>query len=184
MTQEAPKPEFSVEINLDSIGDTPREVALEANAEQKTALARRFGLLAIGSFSAHVALTWLKPGRVLSLTGRFSADVTQSCVVTLDPVPAEVAEDIDIIFARNAADVADNIDPNEVEPLEGETLDLGEIVAEELSLGLDPYPRHPDIDPAALDLGPGATLLAENEAEKGPKRENPFEILAELKPKS
>lgn len=177
-------PEFSVEINLDSVGDEPRQLDLEANQEQKAALARRFGLVSIDSFGAHLTLTWLKPGRILSVNGRISAAVTQSCVVSLNPVPATVTEEVEIVFARNSADTGDIIDPNEVEPLEGETLDLGEVVSEELSLALDPYPRHPDIDPAALKLGPGASLVTEEEASAAPKKANPFGILAELKPKT
>ncbi|CAN0580475.1 unnamed protein product, partial [Laminaria digitata] len=37
---------------------------------------------------------------------------------------------------------------------------------------------------AALELGPGASFVTEDEALKAPKRDNPFEILAELKPKT
>lgn len=184
MTTVNTAPEFSVEINLDSIGEDPREFDLEADREQKAALARRFGLVSIDSLEAHLTATWLKTGRILSISGRVSATVTQSCVITLDPVPATVAEDIDIVFARDSADTADIIDPSEVEPLDGETLDLGEVAAEEMSLALDPYPRHPDIDPAALELGPGARLVSEEEASEAPKKANPFEILAELKPKT
>lgn len=176
-------PEFSVEIKLESIGEDPREIDLEAKQEEKFALAQRFGLVSVDSFEAHLTLTWLKTGRILSVTGQISAAVTQSCVVTLDPVPATIAEEVDIVFARESADTGDVIDPNEVELLEGETLDLGEISAEELSLALDPYPRHRDIDPEALKLGPGASLVTEEAASEAPKRANPFEILAELKRK-
>ena len=183
MTSADTTPEFSVEINLDSLNDEPREIDLKANRDEMAGLARRFGLLSIESFDAHLTLTWLKTGRILSVSGRISAEVTQTCVVTLDPVRATVAEEVEIVFARNAADAGDIIDPDEVEPLEGETLDVGEVVAEELSLALDPYPRHPDIDPAALELGPGASLVDEEAASASPKRDNPFEKLAELKPK-
>lgn len=184
MTTADSTPEFSVEINLDSVGDEPRKIDLKANQEEKAALARRFGLVSIDSFEAELTLTWLKPGKIMSVNGQISADVTQSCVVTLDPLPATVVEHVEIVFARDSANTADIIDPNEAELLEGETLDLGEVVAEELSLALDPYPRHPDIDPAALELGPGASLITEEKASEAPKRANPFEILAELKRKT
>lgn len=184
MTSAESTPEFSVEISLDSVGEDPRVIDLAAKPEEKAALAQRFGLLSIESLAANLTLTWLKTGRILSVSGQISAGVTQSCVVTLDPVPATVAENIEIVFARDSADTADIIDPNEVEPLEGETLDIGELVAEELSLALDPYPRSPNIDPAALELGPGASLVTEEEASEAPKKANPFEILAELKRKT
>ena len=184
MTDSDMTPEFSVEVKLDSISDEPKEYHLKADNDQKSALARRFGLLSIDSFETDLVLSWLKPGRILAVKGRILAGVTQACVVTLEPVTATVDEELEIIFARNSADLGDLLDPNEVEALEDEILDIGEVVAEELSLALDPYPRHPDVDPSALELGPGAELVTEEEASEAQKRENPFGILAELKGKS
>jgi uncharacterized metal-binding protein YceD (DUF177 family) len=184
MTEAAEKPEFSVEIKLDSIGDEPREYRLNADNDEKSALARRFGLVSIESLEADLILSWLKIGRILSVRGRISGGVTQTCVVTLEPVAATVNEDVEIVFARDSADTENIIDPDEVEPLEGETLDIGEIAAAELSLALNPYPRHPDVDPSALELGPGASLFGEEEAPEQAKRENPFAILADFKAKS
>lgn len=184
MTPADQAPEFTTEITIDSIGEDPREIDLEANQEERSALARRFGLVSLDSFEAHLVLVWLKPGWILSVSGRISASVTQACVVTLDPVPAVVTEEVDIVFARESAHTDGIVDPEDVEPLEGETLDVGEIAAEELSLALDPYPRHPDIDPAALELGPGASLVTEEDAAAAPKKANPFDILADLKPKT
>ena len=45
-------------------------------------------------------------------------------------------------------------DLEDAEPLVGEIIDLGEIIAEEFSLSLDPYPRREDIDLAEIDFGP------------------------------
>ena len=54
----------------------------------------------------------------------------------------------------------------------GEHLELGEAIAEQLSLALDPYPRVP-----------GATLELDDDAEAAPEatRPNPFAKLAGLK---
>ena len=54
-----------------------------------------------------------------------------------------------------------------LEPL-GREIDLGEILVEELSLNLDPYPRKEGVAFHADDA---------------PPRENPFAVLAKLKPK-
>lgn len=40
MTTADSTPEFSVEINLDSVGDEPRKIYLKANQEEKAALAQ------------------------------------------------------------------------------------------------------------------------------------------------
>ena len=181
-------PEFSVKVSLDSIGDEPREYEIKASEDERAALSTRFGLVSIGEFSAKLVLSWLKPGKVLSVRGRISATVTQSCVISLDPVPADVDEEFDVVFSRYPDETADVIDPHEAELLEGEEVDIGEIVSEELSLSLNPYPRRPDIDPASVNLGPGARLLSEEaadqDARKSAKKDNPFEVLAALKPKN
>ena len=181
-------PEFSVVVALDSIGEDDRSIDLSANEYERAALTRRFGLVSIDSFSAHVALSWLKPGKVISVKGRISAHVTQSCVITLDPVPAQIDEEIDLVFSQNPERTADIIDPNEAETLDGEEIDIGEIVSEELSLSLNPYPRRADIDPGSVELGPGARLLSEEAAQEDAretvKKNNPFEALAALKPKN
>ena len=62
---------------------------------------------------------------------------------------------------------------DEVEPLEGDVLDLGEVASEELFLALDPYPRLPDA--ALTDFVP--------EAEVGEESKHPFAALAALKRK-
>lgn len=181
-------PEFSVVVTLDSIRDEPRRFELRADNAERIALSGRFGLVSIESFNATLVLSWLKPGKVLSVKGQISANVTQSCVITLDPVPSAINEEIDIVFSRSPERTADIVDPNEAETIEGEKIDIGEIVSEELSLALDPYPRRPDIDPASIELGPGARLVSEEAAEKDAretaKKNNPFEVLAALKPKS
>ncbi len=181
-------PELSVVVLLDSIGEEPRHVEISADGEERAALSRRFGLVAIEEFKASLVLSWLRPRKVLSVKGRISAKVTQSCVVTLDPVAAEVDEEIDVVFSKYPDQTADIIDPNEAETLGEEEIDIGEVASEELLLSLDPYPRRADIDPSSLELGPGARLMSEEaateDARKTAKKNNPFDVLAALKPKN
>ena len=77
--------------------------------------------------------------------------IVQACVLTLDPVTQDLDEAFRIVFKQ---DMADDLDPESgesvlnaqadaPEPLQGNMLDVGEIVAEQLSLAADPYPRRP-----------------------------------------
>lgn len=186
--EEIHSPEFSVIVPLDGLGDEEREFEISASDDERAGLTARFRLVSIESVSAKLVLSWLKPGKVLSVKGQLRASVTQSCVITLDPVPAEIVEEFDIVYARDVGETADIIDPNEAETLDGEEIDIGEIVSEELSLSLDPYPRRPDIDPGSLELGPGARLLSEEAADRDAretaKKDNPFKVLEGLKPKN
>lgn len=175
--------EFSVVVDLDELpeGETVHDLA--ADAEERAALAARFGLISLDRFEARIRLHWREPGRLLAMSGTLSADVVQSCVVTLDPVHSRIDEPVEMLFARDSVAAADFVDPGDAEPLEGDSLDIGEIVAEELSLSLDPYPRRQDVDESALRLGPGATLSSDDDPAAGPRRNNPFEVLADIKSK-
>ena len=92
------------------------------------------------------------------VTGRLEADVVQSCVVTLEPVAATVVEPSSTgCSARKCPSEA--LDEVEIdaeaelpEPVVDGRLDLGEILAQELSLALDPYPRSPEADLQLAEL--------------------------------
>jgi hypothetical protein len=74
-------------------------------------------------------------------------------VVTLEPVENEVDEAIDVAFVPAGAASLEDYSSGEVEvtledepePLVGNAIDLGAIATEFLILGLDPYPRKPDV---------------------------------------
>lgn len=87
-----------------------------------------------------------------SLTGRVIAEVTQSCIVTLDPVNARIDEQLDCKFVPPAAIPKEQTEEeelssiDELEPIEGGFLNVGQVVFEVISAGLDPYPRRPDAE--------------------------------------
>lgn len=140
-------PEFSRPVGVNTLPRGGRTIAIEADEAERAALAKRFDLLALDAFKARLTLA---PGRgdTVVVTGALVAAVVQRCVVTLDPVPATVEDEIEAVFAaedgRDEAEV--EVDPlaAEVEPLVDGRIDLGELAAQHLSLALDPYPRSPD----------------------------------------
>lgn len=170
------RPEFSRIVSLNDLGKDEMRLDLHATNEECAALARRFGLAAIAGLRASGGLGRSGDDRV-RLRVTLEAAVTQACVVTLDPIASRIEEEIDITFDPELGDAATLDIAFEAavdrEPLMGDSLDLGEIIAEELALSLDPYPRKPGI---ALEIGPGA-------AAGEPPRGGPFEALAALKRK-
>src|SRR5690606_13304730 len=62
-------------------------VAIEADAEQRAALADVHGLRAVDRFVATLEVVPWKQGGV-RVAGRVTADIVQDCVVTLEPVAA------------------------------------------------------------------------------------------------
>lgn len=160
-------------LNLPSAGQT---LELEADAGERAALARRLELLALDRLTARLTLKPIAGGPMLRVFGRFAAVATQACVVTLEPVPAEIEESVDLRFgpAREAArEVTVGFDEEEPpEPIEDGRIDLGELLAQLLSLALDPYPRAPG---AAVP-----TAYAPPDRPAQPERKpNPFAALAE-----
>jgi uncharacterized metal-binding protein YceD (DUF177 family) len=169
-------PEFSRVIDIEGAGDTPALFPLEANATERAALARRFGLPAIDLLKAQIRLQRVHGGSALRLTGRIEADLTQTCVVSLEPVQDHVDDEFTLLFAADAPSdtIADDPEREEswAEPLPAGGLDIGEVVAQHLFLALDPYPRRAD---AALE---GRWVEAPD-----PAADSPFSALAKLKAK-
>jgi uncharacterized metal-binding protein YceD (DUF177 family) len=138
-------PEFSRRFTLDAIGSIPRSVTIEATADECAALAARFDLVSLGSLTATAMLVASAAG--VETTGRFVADIVQSCVVTGDPVPAHFDEAFTLRFVEPDALVsdADEIeltgDDCDLIEMDGGAVDLGEAVAQTLGLSLDPFPR-------------------------------------------
>jgi uncharacterized metal-binding protein YceD (DUF177 family) len=159
--------EFSRVYATDRLPADGADFRIGAEAGEREALARRFELVALDRLEARGQVIRRTPGGLVEVTGRLSASAIQRCVVTLEPIPSEIEADFQRFFAPALEPTAEiEIDPDDIllEPLEGEIVDVGEIVAEELSLALDPYPRAAGAAPGptaeASERGPFAALAA------------------------
>jgi len=148
----APKPEFSRPVEAPRTRGREASHRIDAKPSERQALARRFGLLTLDRLEAEVRLT-LGAGGVVRLEASFAADIVQECVVTLEPVPGAIAEEFTLLFAapQDKRTLVLDSDEESVEPLADGRIDIGEAVAQQLSLALDPYPRVPgaSLDPPA-----------------------------------
>jgi len=151
-------PEFSRPFRIDTLGPAARPVSISAEEGERTSLARRFGLQGIAQLEADAELTC--HGEIVRASGSLSAEVTQSCVATGAPVPARVEESFRIEFrpepaGGGSADEELELSEGELDVVfyDGASVDLGEAVAETLSLALDPYPRCPEADRVLAEAG-------------------------------
>jgi uncharacterized metal-binding protein YceD (DUF177 family) len=173
-------PPFSRRVRVDALPAGGLTQTIEASPEELAALAALNRLPAIASLTA--SFTVRRSGRGgARATGEVHAEVTQVCVVSLEPFAATVDEPIDVRFAPDeAAEAARRAKEDDAEMVEvgGEDppdpivdgkIDLGALATEFLALGLDPYPRKPGV---AFDPP---------EAESG--QDSPFAPLAEPKKK-
>ncbi|MBB4304807.1 uncharacterized protein GGD81_003871 [Rhodobium orientis] len=134
------------------VATLPRDgtvVAIAPDADTLARIAAAFGIVAVDAFAAELTVRPFRRNGA-SLKGRLEADVVQSCVVTLEPVPQHLDEDIDLTFlppedaARRKPEDELDIDPDAEDPpeiLEHGRIDLGTVLLEHFALGLDPYPR-------------------------------------------
>ncbi|MBK8175586.1 MAG: DUF177 domain-containing protein [Rhodospirillales bacterium] len=154
--------EFCRRIPVHDLPSAGRTFEIEANVEERRALSRRYGIEAVNRLQAYGTLKPEADGRCVRLEGRLSADVVQTCVVTLDPIEALIEVWFARLYSADATDVwqdglADaaqaDIGDGEAfieasselyaEPLTGDSLDVGDALAEQLAIELDPYPRKP-----------------------------------------
>jgi hypothetical protein len=154
--------------------------AREASPDELAAIARALGLIACTSLRAHYAIQPI--GERYRLSGRLHAEVTQACVVSLDPVAATLEESFEATFwPREAMPEPDSgelaiDDAPEPEPIVAGQIAVGRVVFESLAAALEPYPRKPG---AVLDWQP--PLPAEADATTAT---SPFAVLANLRTKS
>ncbi|MBL8702486.1 MAG: DUF177 domain-containing protein [Alphaproteobacteria bacterium] len=173
MTAGDPLPnEFVRTIALEGARPPRVRFAIEATPTECAALAKRFGLVRLDRLAATGEAVLGSAGR-WQLTGSLEAAVVQTCVVSLDPFTAEIRDGFELVFApaEDAEEKAEiDVGDADDEPLPADgRLDVGEIVAQQLSLALDPFPRKPGVHWEGA--GP-----AESAAE--PDTVRPFEGLA------
>ena len=96
---------WRVPVARDEVPETGRRFDLVADEGTRAAVAKLAGLRALPRLAASFDLA--PQGRDgLRVTGRVSAKVGQTCVVTLDPIENEVDESVDLVFAPAAPPLA------------------------------------------------------------------------------
>jgi uncharacterized metal-binding protein YceD (DUF177 family) len=138
--------EFSRLVRLDHIGGGTFSQRIEANPDERRALAARFDLLALDRLAATVRLI-REAGRTIRLQAEFEAEFAQECVVTLEPVAGVVRESFELVYGPAEAEAGAldlDVASPAFEPLLGDAIDVGEAVAQELSLALPLFPRDPE----------------------------------------
>jgi len=140
---------FSRIVRVDALPREGQTVTIEATSAEREALAALYKLPSIEALSALLTLRRSTRGEI-RVKGAIHGELTQICVVTLDPFPTAIDEEIDVRFAQRtdagkAGETVATISLNEEEPdpLVDNKIDLGALAMEFFALGIDPYPRKP-----------------------------------------
>jgi hypothetical protein len=150
-----------------------------ATPAERAAIAQALDIVSCDVLEADYVVHALGEGRY-RLKGSLTARITQECVVTLEPVPEKIVEDVDVAFwpmdsLPHAGEEEMEVScVPEVEAIEHGQINAGRVLFEILSASLDPYPRKP-----------GARFEWEDAAsEEAPGGAGPFAGLKKLKNES
>ena len=171
---------FSHRINVSNLSAKPIHATLTADERERAWLAERWGVLSVDAVSADLELSrWKRDG--VRVKGIIGAEITQECVVTLDPISETLSEEIEALYVPEGSklarvqtsDIGEMVieaeGPDAPEVFVGDSIDIAQIYEEFIVLAIDPYPRK-----EGAELPPG-----EPEIETDPA-ESPFAGLSEL----
>lgn len=173
--------EFSRTVTLDEAARQREPMTIRASADERAALARRFGLISLDALAA--TLAFKVSGDTAMVHGQLSATLAQACSATGEPIAVALDEPFVLRFEpeplNEIPDAPDEdweieLDASDCDVMhyERDSIDLGEAVAQTLLLSLDPYPRIANADAFLAAKG----VKSEEEA-------GPFGALAALKDK-
>jgi len=137
-------------------------VLIEADERERTALARRFGIISIEELTASVDLEQCQKG--VQAKGTLRAAVTQQCAVSDEPFRVAIDETITLRFIERGTSTLTPSEDDEIDfeltaedcdeiEYDGESFDLGEAVAQSLGLSIDPYAEGPNAAGARKKAG-------------------------------
>ncbi len=158
------------------VPDGGLEMRIDATPDERVVLADYLGVPSVEAMSARLTLSHWR-GRGLAVRGTVRAQVTQPCVVTLEPVESAIDEEVETFFVPDVAPrlsgtmaEAAEVPDIDVEPLINERVDIGALICEHLAIGLDPYPRKQ-----------GVAFPSEGDNEDEEEKSGAFAALASLR---
>jgi hypothetical protein len=161
-----PAPEFSRPFQLPELGRRMKLVEIEANEEERALLAKRLKLVSIGRLKARLELDRADDsskgsapaGGIITVDGEMECEYLQPCAATLEPFKVSKTELFrTLLLEGGSSDLSgaaidfgeDGVEMeqwDEEVPLGGE-VDLGEIAAQYLALGIDRFAKAPKESP-------------------------------------
>ncbi len=134
-------------------------LVVEASDAERAALAERLGITSIESLRAEVMLD--PDGSKVTAAGQLHAEITQACAVSFEDFPVTVDEPLAMVFVPTQSETSAKFDEeieleaDELDQIayEGDSFDLGEAIAQSLSLAIDPYAEGPGADAARAKAG-------------------------------
>ena len=180
LAPEIVSPPLSRTFRVDELKEG-EERTIEVNRAERETIAALLDLAALDRLNFAFCLHRRGQGRV-ALHGTLAAAVTQTCVVSLEPVESALEVPVEVEFwpipmiddlAASPDEAASHGTLDWPEPIEGGKIDLGPVIYETLATALDPYPKREGVSFEWSEAGG-----AGGEPEQA---ESPFAALKRLK---
>jgi hypothetical protein len=146
MSSDADRAVFSRPLKVDALRDGANGEIAATEAEMQD-IARLLDLVALDGLTITYRVAHAGEGR-LHLSGRLTAGITQTCVVTLDPLAATVDLPVELDFwpAKLLEALEQSAEETEAlldwpEPIVDGTIDPGPVIYQILATSLEPYPK-------------------------------------------
>ena len=178
---------FSKLLPVDKITVATSSYNITASADDCISITERLEVLSVQKFEARLKVKKVPELKAILIEGRVKAKVEQACTLSGQPISEKINETFQSYFVASAENLEklEQNDPafldEDVEVIEGDNIDVAELVTQYLSLFLNPYPRKTDLDISSLNKK-GLTLKTEEEMEEDMRKaKNPFQQLKSLK---
>ncbi len=154
MRQDKARSPVSFRVHVGRLPQKGMPVTVEADPGQRQSLAAWHALVSVERYRVDLVVTpWNRRG--VEVEGTVEADITQECVVTLEPVHSTIRQAVEGLFLPEDSKLGrhgfegggevllDADGPDRPETFAGDSIDVGELAEEFFALAIDPYPRKP-----------------------------------------
>lgn len=183
--------EFCRHFNLELVKKSGSHITLEATQSECGLLAKRYSIPKVNTLIANCRVKKNSPKEngdyILEVS--MEAVVVQNCILTLEELTENIFEEFSIIFKNDSdrgmkddenQEVEFELEDDDIVYIEDKMVDIGEYIAEYLSLAINPYPKKAHASASELAY----KVIDEDEVEAEPTQENPFTVLKDLKHKT
>ncbi len=152
-------PEFSFEVDVTALSSHPKQYKLKVKPEDYDRIAKRLGVLSLLACEGEINIAVTR--KFIQISGTVSGTAMRECVASLEEMREDVSDSFEIEFFRqppseDEAIVVDGVDLTEVH--EDDILDIGELLIQQFSLAMTPFPRKEGAISLAEEYGQGGNV--------------------------
>jgi uncharacterized metal-binding protein YceD (DUF177 family) len=121
---------------------------LQASEKELEILAKRFDVEKIHYLKANLTVY---PNDIVRVVGKIKALTERQCVLSLESFDEKMTEDFEVLYAENGNIPTDSDEIIDV--IDKGRIHLGDVVAEQYGLALNPFPKKPGVKNVFEDTG-------------------------------